>query len=617
VIPDDVVDRVRETADIVHIIGEHVNLRRTGSDWRGPCPFHQGTHRNFSVSTKKRMYYCFVCGEGGDVFHFLQKRLGMDWPSAVRMVAEKSGIEVREVETRREGPDPREPMWEVNATAAAYFTQMLWEDPIGETAREYLAQRRVSRELGDRFGLGFAPREIGLMRSYLNTLGFDDERLLATGLLVRREEGEEPRPRFRGRLIFPIFDLPGHLAGFGGRLIGPGEPKYLNSAESPTFSKGKLLYGMNWARHAVRREDRLILVEGYFDVVRLVAAGIDEVVAPLGTAMTTEQGELIARYTKNVFLLYDSDSAGLKATFRTGDELLSHGVSVRVVTLPEGEDPDTFVDKMGREALETQIEQAVDIFDRKVQLLERAGWFADLHKRRQAVDRLLPTIRKTKDPVTRDMYIGRASEASGVDRAVLSREAGDTPPARVAAPEPPRAPAPAQSNGRGHGSPPPSADRSGRPDRSTGSARVNSAPAERDLVHALLMSRTMIRYVAERVGSESFRVPVYRELFSTLLEAGDDAEPADLEPDLSKAAVAAMQELLEAPNAIVNIQRTIDESIAMLLVQPLQARKAEIMRLISVASDAEKNALLREKQELQQKIAALRLGWRSHGRPGK
>ena len=274
-IPDEVVDQVRDAADIVQIVGEYVNLKRQGTDFRGPCPFHQGTHRNFSVSPKKRMYYCFVCHEGGDVFHFLQKRLGVEWPAAVKMVGEKSGVEVREVDTRRQGPDPREPLWEINATAGSYFQKILWDDPLGESAREYLSQRDVSREVADQFGIGFAPREIGLFRNYMNTLGFDEKRLVDAGLLVPGEDGSEPRPRFRGRLMFPILDSMGRNIGFGGRLLGPGEPKYLNSPESSVFSKGKTLYGLHLAKNDVRREDRVLVVEGYFDVVRLMAAGVD------------------------------------------------------------------------------------------------------------------------------------------------------------------------------------------------------------------------------------------------------------------------------------------------------------------------------------------------------
>ncbi|MFN8667250.1 MAG: DNA primase [Gemmatimonadaceae bacterium] len=400
-----------------------------GGNYRGPCPFHQGVNRNFSVTTTKgKFYHCFVCKESGDVFSFLQKRLGVDWPTAVRMVAEKSGIELHETKARREGPDPREPLWEANAAAQQYFQRILWEDDLGGPARDYLASREVTRAVADRFGLGFAPREIGLMRAYLNSIGIDDTRLLEAGLLVKRDETEEPRPRFRNRLIFPIHDVTGRIAGFGGRLIGPGEPKYLNSAESTIYSKGRLLYHLHQARNAIRKADRAIVVEGYFDALRLAAAGIESVVAPLGTALTNEQAQLLARYSKNVYLLYDSDQAGLKATFRAGDELLAEGATVRVVSLPDGDDPDTFVQKRGGDALERQLKDAIDVFERKIQLLDRAGWFADLTRRRSAVDRLLPTIRATRDPVMRDLYLARASEVSHVGREVLQREVEEGPP---------------------------------------------------------------------------------------------------------------------------------------------------------------------------------------------
>ncbi len=604
-IPDEDVERVRDHADIVQIIGEHVNLRRVGADWRGPCPFHQGTHRNFSVSPKKRMYYCFVCHAGGDVFNFLQKRLGLDWPSAVRTVAEKSGIEIREVETRREGPDPREPVWEINAAAADYFQRMLWEDDLGAPAREYVAKRRVSREAAEKFGLGFAPREIGLLRGYLNTLGYDDARLLSAGLLVQREEAEEPRPRFRGRLMFPIYDASGRPSGFGGRLIGPGEPKYLNSSDSVTFTKGRLLYGLNWARHAIRRDERLLLVEGYFDVVRLVLAGIESVVAPLGTALTEDQASMISRQTKNVFLLYDSDTAGQKATFRAGDLLLAQGVSVRVVTLPDGEDPDTFVDSHGRAALEMQIDAAVDVFDRKVQILERQGWFADLHKRRRAIDRLLPTIRATADLVTRDMYIARASEASGVDRNVLAREAGGAG-ARGASPRAPTAAAPPDAGQEPM--------RMG--DRRTGERREASArrpqaggPAvERYLLRVILAHPAYLEMAAEAdVGPTTFDDARYREIFETLTRIGADASPEVVVRELSADAALAYDEMLgEPPESLVDLETTYRDSVAKLRIRELDKKNDELQRLIPMASEAEKNVLLAEKDANARMARALR-----------
>jgi DNA primase len=612
-IPDEEVERVRDAADIVQIIGEHVNLRRVGADWRGPCPFHQGTHRNFSVSPKKRMYYCFVCHAGGDVFNFLQKRLGMDWPSAVRAVADKSGIEIHETESRREGPDPREPVWELNATAAEYFQRTLWDDDLGQPAREYLAKRNISREAAQRFGLGFAPREIGLLRSYLNTLGFDDDRLLSGGLLVKREEADEPRPRFRGRLMFPIYDASGRLCGFGGRLIGPGEPKYLNSADSPTFTKGRLLYGLNWARHAIRRDERLMLVEGYFDVVRLVLAGIESVVAPLGTALTDDQAAMIARQTKNVFLLYDSDIAGQKATFRAGDLLLSQGVSVRVVTLPEGEDPDTFVDTHGRAALESHIDAAVDVFDRKVQILERQGWFADLHRRRRAIDRLLPTIRNTADPLTRDMYIARASEASGVDRAVLAREADATPRGARSrtGPQPIVPPTPAELEQQLRmGERRQIRDPRVAP-RTVTAVRLQSA--ERAIVRAMLLAPGRIESIGERIGGDSFRAPAYREIFEALLRLGEAATPQALADEMSEDAVVVLQTLLEGdPAEMEPLDITIAASLDALRRRDLEDRNAEIDRELAVArSEDEKNALTREKWANANEMRAISSkGWK-------
>jgi DNA primase len=604
VIPDEDVERVRDHADIVQIIGEHVNLRRVGADWRGPCPFHQGTHRNFSVSPKKRMYYCFVCHAGGDVFNFLQKRLGLDWPSAVRTVAEKSGIEIREVETRREGPDPREPVWEINAAAAEYFQRMLWEDDLGALAREYVAKRHVSREAADKFGLGFAPREIGLLRGYLNTLGYDDAKLLSAGLLVQREEAEEPRPRFRGRLMFPIYDASGRLSGFGGRLIGPGEPKYLNSADSVTFTKGRLLYGLNWARHAIRRDERLLLVEGYFDVVRLVLAGIESVVAPLGTALTEDQASMISRQTKNVFLLYDSDTAGQKATFRAGDLLLAQGVSVRVVTLPDGEDPDTFVDSHGRAALEMQIDAAVDVFDRKVQILERQGWFADLHKRRRAIDRLLPTIRATADLVTRDMYIARASEASGVDRNVLSREAAGAGGRSSSTRAPSSSPPAEQQEQMRMG------DRRMAERRSASESRPpKSGPSEeRYLLRVILAHPAYLEMAAEaEVGPANFEDGRYREIFETLSKIGADASPEVVVRELSRDAVAAYDEMLgEPPNSILDLERTYHDSVAKLRIRELRQRNLDLQRLMATArTPDEQTALLVEKNANKQAMTAL------------
>ena len=594
-ISDETVDRVRDAADIVQIIGEHVPLRRTGTDFRGPCPFHQGTHRNFSVSPKKGIYYCFVCHEGGDVFTFLQKRLGIDWPAAIRYVADKVGIPVEEVQQRREGPDPRQHVWDLNAAVADWFRAQLWDEEEGRAARDYLALRRVSRDVADRFGLGFAPRDPQAMRRHFTALGYGDERLREAELLVAREEGGEPRSRFRNRLIFPILDATGHAVGFGGRVLGPGEPKYLNSAESPVFSKARLLYGLHMAKHAIRRDDRVMVVEGYFDVVRLVSAGFEWVVAPLGTALTEQQGQILRRYAKNAFLLYDSDRAGLTATFRSGDELLRHGMSVQVVTLPEGEDPDSFVDRHGGPALAAALGDALDVFERKVQLLERAGWFADLRRKRRALDRLLPTIRATQDPLTRDMYLTRASEAAGVRREVLEREAtaarergragavrtgGEAPRARPAHAAARRAPA-------GRAAP----------------------PVERRLVWILIHAPHLRDTTGEQIGAADFTDPALGTILAALVAAGAEGSAAAVAaalPDQAAELFRALQE--EPPGDGFDMQREADGCVAALRAAPLRRRLLENQRAIDIASDAEQDALIRDKVRLQRELAALGAG---------
>ena len=589
-IPDEVVDQVRDAADIVQIVSEYVNLKRAGSDFRGPCPFHQGTHRNFSVSPKKRMYYCFVCHEGGDVFRFLQKRLGVEWPSAVKMVGEKSGVEVREVDTRREGPDPREPLWEVNATAAAYFQKILWDDPLGAQARDYLAQRDISREVADQFGIGFAPREIGLLRNYMGTLGFDEGRLITAGLLIAGDDGSEPRPRFRGRLMFPLLDSMGRNIGFGGRLLGPGEPKYLNSSESPVFSKGKTLYGLNWAKNDIRREDQVLVVEGYFDVVRLMVAGVQTVVAPMGTALTDAQSAALRKLTKNVFLLYDGDKPGLQATFRSGDELLRQGAAVRVVTLPEGDDPDTFVKTHGASALTARLRDAIDVFERKIQLLERAGMFAELQKKRRALDRLLPTIRATSDEIMRDLYISRASEVSGVAREVLERELRGKPtPSTV----PPDAPAPRLA--------PTAIVRRGER-RAQYSERGTSA--ERELVRAMLLNRSRVEHVVEKVGEKSFHNRQFRAIYRALVGAGPDSTMDEISANLDEDTIAVVEDMLAEGSIHIDTERTISDSLATLRARDLDMRAAELDRLIPLVDGAQKDKLIAEKVAIQKELNA-------------
>ncbi len=632
-IADETIELVREHADIVQIIGEYVNLRRTGADYRGACPFHQGKSRNLSVSPRRRMFYCFVCHEGGDVFAFLQKHLGVEWPSAVRLAAEKTGIEVKETDKRREGPDPREPLWEVNATAAEYFSRQLWEDAGGADAREYLGTRRVTREMADRFALGLAPRDAAAMRAHLERLGFSEERMLAAGVLSVRESTGEIVPRFRGRLIFPIFDAAGHVVGFGGRALGRDEPKYLNSGETSIFSKGRLLYGLNWARSAIRTQDRVIVVEGFFDVLRLASAGIATVVAPLGTALTDTQAALLRRATPNVFLLYDGDEPGLKATFRAGDELLRQGASVRVVSLPEGQDPDSFVQSYGAAALEAQIAASLDIFERRIRELERKGWFAQLHKRRRAIDKLLPTIRITADPVMRESYVARASEASGVSRdTILAEVTQPAPGVPRAGPTPESGAAPAPGWNTGDDAPTaavfprgfrPEWRRGGRPRPPQWASSMapmrarsgRSVGAERELVRVMLHFPAEVEKIAEQRGPEHFRDATMRAIFAAMLQLGPEAGIEALTDVLTPTETAAVQALLEQPDAVAHAAAILEDSLAQLDRRDLKEQLATIDASLAIAPEDAKDALVSEKSRITRQLVELGgVNVKRHGR---
>jgi DNA primase len=330
----------------------------------------------------------------------------------------------------------------------------------------------------------------------------------------------------------------------------------------------------------------------------LALAGITEVVAPLGTALTPQQATLIRKYTKNVFLLYDSDQAGLKATFRAGDELLANGISVRVISLPDGDDPDTFVAKAGADGFERAAAASVDVFDRKIQILERGGWFADLRRKRKAIDHLLPTIRAAADRVTRDLYISRTSEVSGVSRDMLLAELDSEPRQRRSQPEPHGPPPPG---------PPPVPDDPAPVRR--GERRRNhhggGTRAERELVRMLLHQRRYIEVVGERLGAESFNDSPYRAIFIALTTHGEDAPLDELAASLDEESTAVLQDLMNETGGLDRVQETVDASINALLARTIADRMTQIDRDLPLADADRKDELIAEKRRLQLQMQAL------------
>jgi DNA primase len=593
-IPDEIVEQVRDSADLVGIIGEAVELKRTGSDYRGPCPFHGGTHRNFAVIPKKGRYYCFVCHESGDVFSWLMKRLGMDYPTAVREVARRVGITIPE-RTSRAGPDPLEPLFGAVAVAQDWFTRQLLESAEAKGAREYLEGREVPLDTAALFGLGFAPTGKAFLTA-MKELGLEEKVLIEAGVAAVRDDGAVI-PRFRGRLLFPIHDLRGRVAGFGGRLLGPGEPKYLNSPENAIFHKGRQLYNLHQAKGAIRKEESVILVEGYFDVLRLVLAGIEHVVAPLGTALTSDQGTLLRRFAPAAVLLYDSDQAGLRATFRAGDELLRHGVRVRVATMPAGEDPDTLVRRGGPAALQPLIEDAMDLLERKIQLLEQKGWFEGVDHQRDALDRLIPTIRAASDPITRDLYLKEVSERTGVSREVLLQQV--TARTDPVGPGGGRAGQPNRGRSEAYADAP-----DGGRERARAPRRIDAA--ERDLLRVLVKDNAWIARAVEQVRPEWFETPGFREVYEALCRSPESIGSPIFFEQLSPTAQRAYTWLAvsDPKYGRPDPDRTFDGAFASLKTRVLRRELMALEQKMAKIPSDEYDALIQRRKSLLAQIAA-------------
>lgn len=598
---DELIEQVRSQADIVEICGEHMSLKRVGKTYRGPCPLHGGEGPNFSIDPGRGIFKCFVCGEGGDVFSFAMKLFGLDFPSAVRYVAERAGVPVPEEDEDRE--DPHAAVREAAAFAAEWFEARLRDPEEGAGVREYLRSRGLDEETAASYRLGYAPDAWRSLREAAHARGIEDEVLLEAGLLATSERADEPYDRFRNRLIFPIEDLRDRPIGFGGRDLSgeDGVPKYINSPDSPIFGKGRTLYLLNRARHAIRRREAAVVVEGYMDALSLHVQGLDHAVAPLGTALTPDQAGLIVRYARKVFLLYDSDRAGLRATFRAADALLAAGAEPMVVTLPEGEDPDSLVRREGPDRVRHCMDDAVDALERKLQILERRGYLESIDGRRRAVDALLPTLRSVSDPALRDLYISRAAERTGVRRETLVHELARAAAPRGAGPGRPRARAPRDEAPR---------EGATRPD-SGGRA------AERNLLLLFLRDPS---YVERALGAglvpEHFRderlAPVARILLSPgAKDSGegdrDGQEGGGTPSGLDGPEQEVLREIEADATELTHPEDIFEHSLRRVLYRTRLERLEEIDRELELAEAEQARELLREKEALARELREARV----------
>ncbi|MBT0653333.1 DNA primase [Geomobilimonas luticola] len=428
-IPDDKVREVRERAAILDVISDYVNLRKSGANYQGICPFHGEKTPSFNVNPAREIFHCFGCGVGGNVFTFIMKIEGLAFPEAVKFVAKRVGVVIEDrplTATEQRRQDEREQFYRVNELAARFYRRVLLEDGAGEAGRRYLERRGVDAATSEAYRLGFAPDRWDGLAHFLQ-----QQRVplpLAEKLgIVRQREGGGYYDIFRNRLIFTIADPQGRPIGFGGRVLDDSLPKYINSPESPIYHKSEVLFGVDLARQAMRGEGAAIIVEGYFDHLALFQSGVKNVVATCGTALTPGHLKLLQRYAGRFYTLFDSDSAGKKATFRAMELFLGENVPASVIELTAGEDPDSYLRKEGADAFAGRLKGARPIFDYFFRDLVQRSDTGSVAGKVAVIDQLTPFLAKISNPVERDLYVREIARVLGVEERALLRKLGKGP----------------------------------------------------------------------------------------------------------------------------------------------------------------------------------------------
>jgi len=595
-------DDVRERTDLVAVVSRYVSLRRAGRRLVGLCPFHQEKTPSFSVDPEKQLWHCFGCSEGGNVFQFLMKVENLPFAEAAERLAREAGIEL---ESRRQGAQrtsEQDLLARINLEAAGFFRRSLQGEP-GAAARAYLAERGLPQQVVDEFGLGYSLPAWDSLFSYLRSTGYPAGAIVRAGLCVPRPRGEGCYDRFRGRLMFPILDHDDRVVGFGGRLL-PGadtanrqEAKYLNSPETPLFSKGKMLYGLNLARKEMARAGRAIIVEGYLDLITCHQFGFPETVATLGTALTEDHLRVLRRYTNRVYTAFDADSAGLAATLRSRELFEQAGLEARVLVMPAGHDPDTLLRAQGREALQQALAAAPDVVAYQLELIAR-GFTGESGSEARVAKEAVPVLASVRNAVARDAYVahladilaqGSGSRARALEQALREelRKAARAPRnlRRVAwAPAPESAPAPPK----------------------------RGPVAERVVLAAMLQGEHWRASAAEKLGEQHFVHALHRELFRALVAGNGKADQVTGDPRF--AALAA--DLGAQYGEIVDEDGTFTGAVERLEEARLRRRVQELDRQISAQRENETNAdLLREYLNTRKLLSQL-TGRRSTGHGG-
>jgi len=495
-IPDSIIEEIRSRADIYEVVSEFVPLKKAGKNYKGLCPFHSEKTPSFSVSPEKQIYHCFGCGAGGNVFKFLMEKEDLPFIDTIKRLAHRYQVAIPESSYKSQGGashNEREALLNCNTLTMQYFASQLKNPQAGKTAREYLASRDFDGQAIDDYQIGWAPSGWHNLQAHLESQVKCSRDTLAKYGLVSKKEAAETRDkkdayydRFRERLIFPIQDNRGNIIAFGGRVLGDGEPKYLNSPETSVYKKGQHLFGLNKAKEAIRHEDQALIVEGYFDQMRAWESGVQNTVATCGTALTAQQALLLKPLTSKVTLVFDADPAGHAAAERGFEVLQENGLSVFVAVLPEGHDPDSLIQKQGKDAFLKLIQDAQPFVHYLLGRILRSAETRTTEDKLGAINRVLPVLAKIKNSVERSEHIRYVAEKVGVeDRAFLEEMRKSL------------------------------AQNKNRVDAPVSSKKGNLDP-EWYLVHLMLADTEAARDIASSVTLTEYENPLYRET-ATLL----------------------------------------------------------------------------------------------------
>ncbi|MBA3028963.1 MAG: DNA primase [Desulfobacteraceae bacterium] len=421
-ISEEKISEIRNTANIVNVVSEVVQLRKTGKNFVGLCPFHSEKTPSFTVNPDKQIFHCFGCHEGGNVVSFVMKHDRLSFPEALRSLAKKHGIDIPEPllsEKEKKQYSEKETLYKINRLAADFYHRTLLNNEMGRATRDYLSQRNIKSSTINQFNLGFAPEGWQDLLRFLQKKGNPEGLVEKAGLIIPKKTNDGHYDRFRNRLIFPIYTIAGQVAAFGGRAIDDGIPKYLNSPETPLFNKRQILFGLDKAKNECRETDTVFVVEGYMDCIMLFQEGLTNTVATLGTAMTPEHIRILRGFAQKVILVYDSDEAGIKAANRSIGLFMEYGVDARILALPEGHDPDSFVREYGMVPFKQLALEAFSMVEFLIQMaIKKHG--LTVSGKIEMVNDLLAPMAATVDPVARALYLKKIAERVGIDESAIA-----------------------------------------------------------------------------------------------------------------------------------------------------------------------------------------------------